>query len=265
VREPTGVLLATWNVNSLRAHERGVLAWLAASDIDVLAMQETMCEARSFPRKAFEALGYEVAVVGTGGRSGVAIASRVGVDNQMLGVPGAVAPFDQPRFVAATCGGVRVVNLYAPNGRKVGADEHRVKLAWFQFVGSVIEDEIADGPMAVLADLNIAPTDTDVWDASRYRSRNLTSPVERRAFREFCDRGLVDVVRRDAGGASTFTWWNRRGDFFDSDRGWRLDHVLASTDLAERMTLVGVDRSARETAGTDHAPLTVRVSRGSTA
>jgi exodeoxyribonuclease III len=260
VREPTGVLLATWNVNSLRAHERGVLAWLEASDVDVLAMQETMCDARSFPRKPFAEIGYDVAAVGTGGRSGVAIASRVGLASVMLGVPGAVAPFDQPRFVAATCGAVRVVNLYAPNGRKVGTDEHRVKLAWFEFVGSVIEDEIADGPTVVLADLNIAPTDRDVWDASRYRSRNLTSPVERRAYATLCDRGLLDVVRRDAGEAPTFTWWNRRGDFFESDRGWRLDHALVSGDLAGRSALVGVDRSARETAGTDHAPLTIRIS-----
>jgi exodeoxyribonuclease III len=259
VREPTGVLLATWNVNSLRAHERGVLEWLQASDVDVLAMQETMCDARSFPRKAFAAIGYDVAAVGLGGRSGVAIASRVGLDSLMLGVPGAVAPFDQPRFVAATCDGVRVVNLYAPNGRKVGTDEHRVKLAWFEFVGSVIEDEIGDGPTVVLADLNIAPTDCDVWDASRYRSRNLTSPVERRAYSALCDRGLVDVVRRDVGHAPTFTWWNHRGDFFESDRGWRLDHALVSADLADHSMFVGVDRSARKSAGTDHAPLTIRI------
>jgi exodeoxyribonuclease III len=257
------VLVATWNVNSLRAHERGVLEWLERSDVDVLAMQETMCDARAFPYKAFAVLGYDVAAVGLGGRSGVAIASRVGLGDPLLGFPGAVAPFDQPRFVAATCGSVRIVNLYAPNGRKVGTDEHRVKLAWFEFVGSVIEDELTDGPLLVVGDLNIAPTDRDVWEPARYRSRNLTSPVERRAFTTLCERGLVDVVRRDAGSASTFTWWNRRGDFFESDRGWRLDHVLASNDVASRVVFVGADRSARETAGTDHAPLVVRIGAGS--
>ena len=189
----------------------------------------------------------------------MALLSRVGLGDPERGVPGATAPFDEPRLVSATCGGVRVVNLYAPNGRKVGTDPHRVKLAWFAFLGQVLDDD-ATGNLLLVGDLNIAPTDRDVWDASRYRNRNLTSPPERKAFADLCAIGLIDVVRRDAGDAAVLSsWWNRRGDFFESDRGWRLDHVLASATIAPRCTFDRIDRSGRERSGTDHTPIVVTV------
>lgn len=254
------MLIATWNVNSIRAHERGVVEWTEEHRPDVVALQETMCDERSFPRAGFAGLGYEAAVVGRGGHNGVALLSRVGLDD-VWGTPeGAVAPFDEPRVVSARCGGVRILNAYAPNGRRVGTIEHARKLAWCSYVSSLIEEELGDGDLAFLGDLNIAPTDLDVWDPHRYRSRNLTSPAERRAFAAWCELGLIDVVRRDAPpGVPLFSWWNRRGDFFESDRGWRLDHVLMSQGLASRSSLVGIDREARHRAGTDHAPLVVRV------
>jgi exodeoxyribonuclease-3 len=249
----------TWNVNSLRSHLPGVLGWLDEHEPDVVALQETMCDERSFPSAPFIARGYACAATGRGGRGGVALLSRVGLSAVERGVAGAIAPFDEPRIIAADCGGVRVVNLYAPNGRKVGTDAHRIKLAWFSFVGHLLEHDL-DRDLLVVGDLNIAPTDRDVWDADRYRSRNLTSPAERACYREWCSMGLIDVVRRDIGDeAALSTWWNRRGDFFESDRGWRLDHVLASASVAERCRFVTIDRGARASAGTDHAPIVVSV------
>jgi exodeoxyribonuclease III len=251
--------LVTWNVNSLRAHLPGVLAWLDDHQPSVVALQETMCDDRSFPAAAFTQRGYEVLAAGRGGGGGVALLSRIGLDSPERGIPGASAPFDEPRLVSATCGGVWIVNLYAPNGRKVGTDPHRLKLAWFAFLARVLDDD-AHGELLLVGDLNIAPTDRDVWDASRYRQRNLTSPAERRAFADLCAIGLTDVVRRDAGNAMLSTWWNRRGDFFETDRGWRLDHVLASATMAPRCALDRIDRTGRERAGTDHAPIVVTVS-----
>jgi exodeoxyribonuclease III len=253
--------LVTWNVNSLRAHLPGVLAWLDDHQPDVVALQETMCDERNFPGPPFLDRGYAVLAAGRGGGGGVALLSRVGLDNPERGIPGATAPFDEPRLVSATCAGVRVVNLYAPNGRKVGTDPHRLKLAWFSFLGQMLDDDAA-GDLLLVGDLNIAPTDRDVWDASRYRYRNLTSPAERRAFAELCSIGLTDVVRRDAGDSAVLSsWWNRRGDFFDSDRGWRLDHVLASTSMAARCRFDRIDRTGRERAATDHAPIVVTIER----
>lgn len=249
--------VATWNVNSLRAHADQVLGWLERVAPDVVTLQETMCEARSSPLSAVARLGYEVAAVGGGAGGGVALASRVGMADVRLGVTGAVGPFAEPRLISADVAGLRIHGVYAPNGRKVGTDAHRIKLAWFQFLAAVLEgDGVTEGRTVLLGDLNIAPTDADVWEPSRYRTRNLTSPPERAAYGRLLDTGLVDLVAAHA--PRSYTWWNRRGDFYASDRGWRLDHMLASPAVAERVISLAVDREVRgEPGGSDHAPIVV--------
>jgi exodeoxyribonuclease III len=253
----SALTVATWNVNSIAAHAHQVLAWLAAHQPSVLAMQETQCTAARFPRAEFEALGYEVTAHGDGGSNGVALASRVGLFDVGFGVAGATAPFDEPRILSARLNGdVRVICGYAPNGRKVGTDAHVFKVAWFELLRAVVEHS-DETDIVVAADLNVAPTNNDVWDAHRYRSRNLTSPEDRRAYERLIDVGLVDVVRKHSGSEKLSSWWNRRGDFFESDRGWRLDHVLASYELADRSLGVHIDREIRRLpGGSDHAPIT---------
>jgi exodeoxyribonuclease III len=249
--------VATWNVNSILAHETQVLSWLERTRPAVLTMQETQCSNVRFPRAGFAALGYELAVHGDGGSNGVAIASCNGLEDIRCGVDGALAPFNEPRIVSARIDSVRIVCAYAPNGRKVGTDTHRFKLAWFSFLKTIVE-QIEEQDVVLLADLNVAPTDNDVWDAHRYRNRNLTSLDERSAFQSLLDSGLVDVVRAHSGNAKLSTWWNRRGDFFESDRGWRLDHVLATAGLAASVRSVVIDREVRRSAGgSDHAPVSV--------
>jgi exodeoxyribonuclease III len=237
-----------------------VLRWMEANEPDVVALQEIMCDARSFPRRGFLELGYEAVVHGRSSRGGVALLSRLPMSDVILGVPGAVEPFDEPRLVAATIGGARVYSIYAPNGRRVDTDAHRFKLAWFEFLAHVLEAELEDhNELILLADLNIAPADADVWDASRYRNRNLTSGPERVAYRRLIDLGLVDVIRSRAGEIPAFTWWNRRGDFYKTDRGWRLDHALASPALAGRVANASIDRLARAEPGPDHAPIVLEI------
>lgn len=255
------VKLASWNVESIRAHHDQVINWIDKHEPDVVCMQETKAGPRKFPTQGFIERGYQLAVHGgSDGRGGVAVASRLEMHDITLGIPGAVAPLNEPRSISATIDGIRVHTAYAPNGRKVGTHHHQVKIAWFTLFTALLEAERPDYPRTIVAaDLNIAPLDVDVWDASRYRKRNLTSPVEREAFNALLAQAeLVDVVRRHFGNDAVFTWWNRRSDFYESDRGWRLDHILTSPSTAETVSDLVVDRAERGREGsTDHAPLLV--------
>ena len=256
--------LASWNVESIRAHEDQVLAWTDRHTPDLLCLQETRADRRKFPRQPWSARGYELVIHGgDGGRGGVAIASRVPLTDITLGIPGAVTPLDEPRSIAVTANGLRIHTCYAPNGRKTGTPPHQVKLAWFALYTAWLGMDREDDPdQILLGDLNIAPADIDIWDASRYRKRNLTSPPERAAFESLLADGvLVDSVRTRMGDERVYTWWNRRSDFYETDRGWRLDHVLAAPAVDERITALTVDRAERGRPGSaDHAPILVDLS-----
>lgn len=257
--------IVTWNVDSIRARLAQVLDWVDAKAPDILCLQETKCRPIDFPAAPFEERGYlVVAHGGDGGRAGVAVLSRLTPGGVVLGVPGAVPPLDEPRSISFTAAGLRVHTCYAPNGRKVGTPPHRIKLAWFELFGnwltldSLAPDRDRPEPTLLVGDLNIAPCDIDIWEPARYRRRNLTSKAEREAFAALIDRGLIDIVRDHHGEDAVFTWWNRRSDFYETDRGWRLDHALASPDVAAAVDSVMVDRDERaRQPGTDHAPLVV--------
>lgn len=279
-----GLRIATWNVESIRAHHDQVVAWTERNQIDVLCMQETKCPTERFPRDGFRSAGYDLATYGgEGGRGGVAAAHRVPITDPVMGIPGAVAPLADPLSMSfsvdlsnraaddlkGTGLGVapdplRVHTCYAPNGRKVGTRHHEIKLAWFALYAAWLGIERADHPeQLVVGDLNIAPLDVDIWEPSRYRKRNLTSPRERLAFDALLDDGaLVDIVRNRFGDEAVFTWWNRRSDFYETDRGWRLDHMLATPASATRIDQLWVDRAERGRSGsTDHAPVVCDISR----
>lgn len=247
----------------MRAHHDQVIAWVDRNGPDVICLQETKAGPRKFPRAALAERGYEIEIHGgDDGRGGVAIASMLPMSDAVLGLPGAIAPLNEPRSIAVTVGGIRIVTVYAPNGRKVGTHSHQVKLAWFALLTAWLELERGDFEHQLLAgDLNIAPLDLDVWEPIRYHKRNLTSPPERAAFVDLLANGqLLDVVRVSFGDERVFTWWNRRSDFYESDRGWRLDHVLATPAVAEQVSDLSIDRTERGRAGsTDHAPLLVTI------
>lgn len=252
----------SWNVDSIRVRLPQVLSWIEEYSPDVICLQETKCGNERFPAAAFRDRGFSVATHGAGGHGGVALLSRLDVEDLHLGIPGAVAPLDEPRSISATVEGVRIHTVYAPNGRKVGTAHHALKLAWFQLLAAWIDIDSDDYvEVLLIGDLNIAPTDLDIWDASRYRKRNLTSPPERQAFAQLEAQGLTDIVRSMLGDQRAYTWWNRREGFFATDRGWRLDHALASANLVESVDAVWIDREARAAArASDHAPLVVDLS-----
>ncbi|MDQ3879665.1 MAG: exodeoxyribonuclease III [Chloroflexota bacterium] len=257
--------LATWNVNSLSARLERVLAWLDRVRPDVFCMQETKVADEAVPALAFRELGYDVAHHGLGRWNGVGIASRVGIQDVAAGLGPAPNGWtdDGGRFIAATCGGVRVVSVYVPNGRVVGSEFYEAKLAWLDRLYEWVDancDTAAD--MAVCGDFNVAPTDDDVWDAEAAHGATHVSPPERERVARLRERGLIDVVRVFHPEPGFYTWWDYRAGHFHKNFGMRIDHVYVTPALAGRAVAAERDRDARKPKSlpgiaSDHAPLYV--------
>jgi exodeoxyribonuclease III len=254
------VRLATWNVNSLKQRLPRFLPWLDQRQPDVVCLQETKLADAAFAEALGEELsarGYEAAAHGEPTWNGVAILSRVGLGDVVTGIDGAPGfPRPEARAVSATCDGIRVVSVYVPNGRVPGSEHYRYKLAWL----AALRDMVAAGPEAtiVCGDMNIAPTDDDVFDPEAYIGQTHVTPPERAALAELQALGLHDVVRDRWPNDRVFTYWDYRAGMFHKDLGMRIDLVLASEPVAERVRAAWVDRHARKGSGpSDHAPVIV--------
>ena len=250
--------IATWNVNSLGARLPRVEEWIAYAQPDVLCLQETKMADAAFPAMAFEALGYEAAHHGDGRWNGVAIISRVGLTDVVAGFrPGPEPEPVESRLIAATCGGVRVHSVYVPNGRSVGSEHYAAKLAWLEALGQHLAATCdPDGDVAVCGDFNVAPDDRDVWDPDAFRGSTHVSEAERAAVEAIKDWGMVDGFRvlRPEGGL--FTWWDYRAGNFHKKKGMRIDLILVTRPLADRLSFALVDRNARKgKLPSDHAPM----------
>lgn len=259
------MLVATWNVNSIRARTERVVSWLERSGVDVLAMQETKCRDEQFPYLSFEAAGFEVAHVGLNQWNGVAIASRVGLEDVAVGFPGqpgwGAESTAEARALGATCAGVRVWSLYVPNGRDL-ADPHYVyKLDWLAALRSAAADWLAADPQAQIAlagDWNIAPFDSDVWDMAEFDGATHVSPAERAAFAAFGDVGFSDPVRDLVPGM--FTYWDYKQLSFPKGKGMRIDFALTSPALAARVVGARIERNERKgKAPSDHVPVVLEL------
>ena len=257
--------IATWNVNSVTARLPRLLPWLEEVQPDVVGLQET--KTASFPVDEVAALGYEVAHNGDGRWNGVAVLSRVGLDDVQLLFPGQPgyagddegALFSEPvveaRAVGATCGGLRFWSLYVPNGRSLGHPHYDYKLAWLRALREALAPEVAAGPFVVTGDFNIAPTDEDVWDPKAFRGSTHVTPAERAALQELLDLGLTDV-RPTISKGRVSTYWDYRAGMFHKDMGMRIDLVLTSGPV--QVGSAWVDREARKGTGpSDHAPVVV--------
>jgi exodeoxyribonuclease-3 len=261
------VRLATWNVNSIRSRIDRVEALLQRHDLDVLALQETKAREDQWPTMGLTALGYEVAAYGVNQWNGVAIVSRVGIEDVEHGFAGMPDYGDPPgaeaRAIGATCGGVRVWSLYVPNGRAVGDPHLAYKLRWLAALRDQAEQwrrDHPDVPVALVGDWNIAPEDDDVFDITRFATSTHVTPPERAAFQAVVDAGYVDVVRPHAPGPGVYTYWDYYRQRFERNRGMRIDFVLGSPPFAERVTHAFVDRDERGGKGaSDHAPVVVEL------
>jgi exodeoxyribonuclease-3 len=252
--------VATWNVNSIKQRFPRLLPWLDQRQPDVLCVQETKLSDDAFAELAGEQFadrGYTVAHHGEARWNGVAILSRVGLDDVVIGLPGAPGfPHPEARAVAATCGGIRVHSVYVPNGRVPDSDHYQYKLAWL----AALRDVLAAGPRAamVCGDMNIAPADADVFDPKAYLGQTHVTPPERAALAELLALGLHDVVRDRWPTERVFTYWDYRAGMFHKDLGMRIDLVLATSRVTERVRAAWVDRHARKGTGpSDHAPVIV--------
>jgi exodeoxyribonuclease-3 len=263
--------IATWNVNSLGARLQKVTWWLERAQPDILLMQETKLNDTDAPRDAFKRLGYELAHHGAGGWNGVAIASRQAVTDVVtnFGLPlvppeTSEAPDDEPlrepRMIAAVCGGVRIASIYAPNGRTVDSIFYRAKLAWFQRLRQwLVETRKPDEALILGGDFNVAPVDADVWDPARCHGGTHVSPPERQAFADLLGWGLVDGYRRQHPEPERYSWWDYRAGMFHKNYGMRIDHLLVTKPIAERIVWAEIDREARKgkPIPSDHAPVII--------
>jgi exodeoxyribonuclease-3 len=253
--------IATWNVNSVKQRVPRLLPWLDERRPDVVCLQETKLTDDAFAALLNAELadrGYEVAAHGQGAWNGVAILSRVGLEDVVRGIPGGPGfPDQEARAVSATCDGVRIVSVYVPNGRSPDSDHYHYKLEWL----AALKDMIAADAerTVVLGDINIAPTDDDVFDPEAYEGHTHVTEPERTALAELQSAGLRDVVRdRWPGERRLFTYWDYRAGMFHQDLGMRIDLVLAGDAVAERVQAAWVDRKARKGKGpSDHAPVIV--------
>ena len=250
--------VATWNVNSVKQRVPRLLPWLDERQPDVVCLQEIKLTREAFTEllgTELTARGYEFAVHGQPQWNGVAILSRSGLDDVRTGLadePGFPGP--EARAVAASCAGIRVHSVYVPNGRTPGSEHYSYKLAWL----GALKDTVAAGPEAALVcgDMNIAPTDADVFDPAAYVGQTHVTPPERAALADLEALGLHDVVRDRWPDSRVFTYWDYRAGMFHQDFGMRIDLILASDPVAARVRAAWVDRKARKgTAPSDHAPV----------
>jgi exodeoxyribonuclease-3 len=258
--------IATWNVNSVLARLPRLVEWLKEAAPDVVCLQETKVAEGAFPGDEVSGLGYAIADHGEGRWNGVAVLSRVGLENVERGLPGDPGYPDaqtlEARTIAATCGPVRVRSVYVPNGRTPEDPHYQYKLRWLAALREAVAGEAAgDRPFALMGDFNVAPADEDVWDPAAFVGSTHVTPAERAALAGLRETGLTDVVPRIAKGPHPFTYWDYRAGSFHKGMGMRIDLVYTNPALAGAVSDAWVDREARKGKGpSDHAPVVVDLS-----
>ena len=247
--------IATWNVNSLRVRLPQLLEWLGSSAPEVVALQETKLVDDAFPATELRAAGYHSVCSGQQTYNGVAILARAEPSAVVRDIPGYDDP--QRRVLAASVSGVRVIDLYVPNGQSVGSDKFLYKLGWLRAVRHWLRQELAKHErLLVLGDFNIAPEDRDVHDPAAWVGSVHVSPEEREALQATLGLGLVDLFRKFEQPPRSFSWWDYRAGAFQRNNGLRIDLLLASAALAERCTACSIDREPRRVErASDHTPV----------
>lgn len=254
------MLIATWNVNSLRVRLPQLLDWLGQACPEIVGLQETKLVNGDFPEAELAAAGYHTVYVGQRTYNGVALLSRQPASDSLTALPGREHD-PQQRFVAASYGGLRVINVYVPNGSAVGSDKYVYKLGWLADLSRYLLAASAQSPkLLVMGDFNIAPTDLDVHDPAAWEGQVLVSPAERAAFVELVSLGLHDTYRHLNPQTQAFTWWDYRAAAFRRNQGVRIDHILATQPVlaASRACRVEMDLRRGERPS-DHAPLVLEL------
>jgi exodeoxyribonuclease-3 len=254
------VKLVSWNINSVRAREARLVAWLAKTQPDVLCLQETKVEDATFPTAVFTSAGYELALFGQKSYNGVAIASKTPLVDVTRGF-GDDEPDDEARVIAATIGDTRVINVYVPNGQELGSDKYAYKLAWYRRLRRYLDRTATPTTKLVLVgDMNVTADDRDVWSPAQWAGKIHCSPDERAALAEVVAFGLVDVFRVHNPEGGVYSWWDYRGVSFFKNQGLRIDFIFATKPVADACTACVVDRDARKGQdASDHAPVVATI------
>jgi exodeoxyribonuclease-3 len=260
--------IATWNVNSVRTRLEQVLAWLGQEQPDVLCLQETKVVDELFPRAGFESLGYQLAISGQKAYNGVAILSRlpledvrIGFDALLVDDPDALELSSQKRVISAMVEGIRVLNLYVPNGNSLKSEKYEYKLAWLAGLRRYLERQQLQGdPLCMLGDFNIGPEARDLHDPDRLTGKIMASQAERQALAELLDERLQDAFRLFEPDAGHWSWWDYRSGGWEVDRGWRIDHIYLSEELVACATGCVIHKATRgQLQPSDHAPVVVNL------
>ena len=255
------MLIATWNVNSLKARLERVTQWVNENQPDVLCMQETKMKDEVFPALTFAEMGYESAHFGQGQWNGVAIISKVGLTDVVTNFAKPIAPDHEARIISATCNGVKVVSVYVPNGRSLEDDHYKYKLEWMKKLKQHADVIAKPSERLVIGgDFNIAPTDEDVWDVTKFEGATHVSAPEREVFADLCAWGLTDVFRQLHPEPKVFSWWDYRNGSFHKSEGMRIDFLLATKSLLSEVEASSIDRNARKgEKPSDHVPVTITI------
>ena len=249
------MLLATWNLNSIRAREERVIEWLQTRAPDVVCLQELKCTNEQFPYDAIEGAGYRAAVHGQKTYNGVAILSRRPIEDITTGFNDG-GDDSQARVISGTIDGARIVSVYVPNGKQIDSDKYDFKLQWLARLDKWLQSGVADGPFAMCGDFNIVPEPRDVEKHERWEGGVLYNEDLRAHFTRWIDSGLVDTFRIHHQEAGLYSWWDYRMLAFPKNNGLRIDHILATAPLAGRCTDAFVDREQRKgKKPSDHAPV----------
>ena len=260
--------IATWNVNSVRTRLDQVVAWLEQERPEVLCLQETKVTDELFPREAFEALGYQVVISGQKAYNGVALLSllplddvQVGFEALLPGDPEAPGLSEQKRVISALVDGVRVLNLYVPNGSSLSSDKYAYKLAWLACLQRYLAVQETQGdPLCMVGDFNIGPEDRDLPDPKRQTGGIMASRAEREALQLVLGDRLSDVFRVFEANTGHWSWWDYRSGAWDRDKGWRIDHIYLTDDLLSCATGCLIHKATRGTdQPSDHAPVVVNL------
>jgi exodeoxyribonuclease-3 len=247
--------VATWNVNSIRVRLPRLLDWLGRRKPAVVCLQEIKVVNEDFPGEALEALGYRCLVHGQKTYNGVAILSLLPAADVIHSLPGDT-PGAESRLLAATIDGIRIINIYAPNGQTVGSEKYAYKLDWYARLRTFLGALDPRGEALLCGDFNVAPEDRDVWDPEQWRGQILCSDAERSALRSIVEWGFTDTLRSRHPEGGLYTWWDYRSGAFHRGWGMRIDHILMSAPLDRRCTAVDVEREERKgEKPSDHAPV----------
>ena len=262
------MLIASWNVNSIRTRLHQVKSFLENKKIDILCLQETKVSNKDFPLKAFEDLGYEVKFSGQKSYNGVAIISKLAIEDFKVDFLGELKEnivskeyLKQKRIISAFINGVRIINVYVPNGSSLNSEKYEYKLKWLEYLSKYINKQKERNELTcILGDFNIAPTTLDIYDPKKHEGGIMATNAEREALKKILKNEFIDAFRVFEKGSGFWSWWDYRKNSYELNKGWRIDHIYISKNLLPNLksSVISYQERANEQPS-DHAPVIINL------